>query len=102
RGRSLSPMVIALHVVSGNVVPMLRRLIGEDIEIHTVAGATGRVKVDPGQIEQVLWNLAVNARDAMPNGGRLVIATTNAVLDEDAVGRIGGILPGPCLILSLA
>ena len=47
-------------------------------------------------------NLAVNARDAMPNGGRLVIATANAVLDEDAVGRIGGILPGPYLILSVA
>jgi CheY-like chemotaxis protein len=81
---------------------MLRRLIGEDIEIRTVAGAIGRVKVDPGQIEQVLMNLAVNARDAMPNGGRLVIATANAVLDEDAVGRIGGILPGPCVILSVA
>jgi CheY-like chemotaxis protein len=95
-------MVIDLHMVIGSVVPMLRRLIGEDIEIRTVAGATGRVKVDPGQIEQVLMNLAVNARDAMPNGGRLVIETANAVLDEDTVGRIGGILPGPCLILSVA
>jgi signal transduction histidine kinase len=102
RRQVLQPMVIDLHMVIGNVVPMLRRLIGEDIEIDTVPGATGRVKVDPGQIEQVLMNLAVNARDAMPNGGRLVIATLNAVLDEDAVGRIGGILPGPCLILSLA
>ena len=102
RRQVLQPMVIDLHTVIGNVVPMLRRLIGEDIEIRTVAGAIGRVKVDPGQIEQVLMNLAVNARDAMPNGGRLVIATANAVLDEDAVGRIGGILPGPCVILSVA
>ena len=102
RRQVLQPMVIDLHMVIGSVVPMLRRLIGEDIEIRTVAGATGRVKVDPGQIEQVLMNLAVNARDAMPNGGRLVIATANAVLDEDTVGRIGGILPGPCLILSVA
>ena len=47
-------------------------------------------------------NLAVNARDAMPNGGRLVIVTANAVLDEDAVGWVGGILPGPCVILSVA
>ena len=82
-------------MVIGNVVPMLRRLIGEDIEIHTVAGATGRVKVDPGQIEQMLVNLAVNARDAMPKGGRLVISMANTVLDEDAVGRIGGILLAP-------
>ena len=54
RRQVLQPMVIDLHMVIGNVVPMLRRLIGEDIEIDTVAGATGRVKVDPGQIEQVL------------------------------------------------
>jgi len=102
RRQLLQPMVIDLHMVIGNIVPMLRRLIGEDIEIHTVAGATGRVKVDPGQIEQVLVNLAVNARDAMPKGGRLVISTANTVLDEDAVGRIGGILPGPYLLLSVA
>jgi len=102
RRQLLQPMVIDLHMVIDNIVPMLRRLIGEDIEIHTVAGATGRVKVDPGQIEQVLVNLAVNARDAMPKGGRLVISTANAVLDEDAVGRIGDILPGPYLLLAVA
>ncbi len=101
RKQVLQPMVIDLHMVVGNVVPTLRRLIGEDIEIHTVAGATGRVKVDPSQIGQVLVNLAVNARDAMPDGGRLVISTSNAVLDEDAVGRIGGILTGPYVILSV-
>jgi CheY-like chemotaxis protein len=88
-------------MVIGNVVPMLRRLIGEDIELHTGANAPGRVKVDPGQIEQVLVNLTVNARDAMPKGGRLVISTTHTILDEDAAGRIGGILPGPYLVLSV-
>ena len=102
RRQLLQPMVIDLHMVIGNVVPMLRRLIGEDIEFHTAAGATGRVKVDPSEIEQVLVNLTVNARDAMPKGGRLVISTVHTALDEDAVGRIGGILPGPYLILSVA
>ncbi len=62
---------------------MLRRLIGEDIELSTVFdSALGRVKADPGQIEQVIMNLAVNARDAMPRGGRLTISTTNAAIDQ--------------------
>src|SRR5207244_4544012 len=64
RRQVLQPKVLSLHEVVGNVVPMLRRLIGEDIEIHTVAGAApGRVRIDPAQIEQVIMNLAVNARD---------------------------------------
>jgi PAS domain S-box-containing protein len=101
RKQVLQPIVTDLQMVVGNVVPMLRRLIGEDIEIDAVAGATGHVKVDPSQIGQVLMNLSVNARDAMPDGGRLVISTANAVLDEDAVGRMGDILPGPYVVLSV-
>src|SRR5436190_359444 len=62
---------------------MLRRLLGEDVELSTrLAPTTGRVKVDPGQLEQVIMNLAVNARDAMPNGGKLTLETGNVELDE--------------------
>jgi CheY-like chemotaxis protein len=82
---------------------MLRRLVGQSIEFKTdLTTDLWRVRIDSGGLEQVLVNLAVNARDAMPNGGRLVISTANVVFDEDAVGRIGGILPGPYLILVMA
>jgi CheY-like chemotaxis protein len=91
-----------LGIVIENVVPMLGRLIGEDIEIDTAAGTGARIKVDPGQIEQVIMNLAVNARDAMPNGGRLTIAIEDAELDEDAAARIGGIPSGAYAILSVS
>ena len=101
RRQVLQPAVVNLQTIVNNVVPMLRRLIGEDIEVQATADAVGRVKVDPGQVEQVLVNLAANARDAMPNGGRLVIATANVVLDAEAVTRIGGIAPGPYLVLSM-
>ena len=99
----LQTRVLDLNRVVGNVVPMLRRLIGEDVEIRTVTGpALGRVRVDPGQIEQIIVNLAVNARDAMPHGGRLVIATANAVLPDDSVRTLGDVPAGPYTILSVS
>ena len=62
---------------------MLHRLIGEDIELVTVfTDDLGRVKTDPGWVEQIIMNLAVNARDAMPSGGKLTIETANVELDE--------------------
>jgi CheY-like chemotaxis protein len=82
---------------------MLRRLIGEDIELIVKAGASlGRVLVDPGQAEQVLMNLAVNSRDAMPTGGKLTIETSKVVLDESYASARGSFVPGPHVMLSVS
>jgi signal transduction histidine kinase len=81
----LQPSVIDLNDLIKNLGRMLRRLIGEDLELATeLAPDLGAVRVDPGQVEQVLVNLAVNARDAMPDGGRLTISTANVDAAETA------------------
>jgi CheY-like chemotaxis protein len=82
---------------------MLGRLIGENIELMTVRhSGLGRVKADPGQVEQVIINLAVNARDAMPEGGKLTIETANADLDEAYARRHAGALPGPNVMVAVS
>src|SRR5207237_8718657 len=81
---------------------MLPRLIGEDVQLSIVQGTgLGRVKADPGQMEQVIMNLCVNARDAMPRGGRLTIETGNAKLDAENARRIGATAPGTFVVLAV-
>jgi PAS domain S-box-containing protein len=84
RKNVLTPQVLDLNLLVGNVERMLRRLLGEDVELTTVpAPCPVWVKADPGQIEQVLVNLAINARDAMPDGGRLTVSVAHVQLDAD-------------------
>jgi PAS domain S-box-containing protein len=103
RRQVLQPRVIDLNRVVEEMDRMLRRLIGEDIELFTAcAPDLGRVAADPGQIEQVIANLVVNARDAMPDGGRLVIETANVDVDAGlAHSRPAEIVPGPYVVLSV-
>jgi len=82
---------------------MLRRLIGEDVEYITIPEQDiGMVKADPGQIEQIVINLAVNARDAMPQGGKLVVETKNVELDESFCSVHSDIAPGPYVMISVS
>ena len=81
---------------------MLRRLIGEDIELAGSCAGSGQVKVDPGQIEQVIMNLAVNSRDAMPEGGTLTIADSRtSSLDENYSRTHTRVKPGPYVMLAV-
>ena len=102
RQQVLEPAVLDLNDVVHRMDKMLRRVIGEDIELRWTADpALGRVRVDPGQIEQVLMNLAVNARDAMPAGGKLTLETANVDLDESYASVHGSVTPGPHVMLAV-
>jgi two-component system cell cycle sensor histidine kinase/response regulator CckA len=103
RRQVLAPQVLDLNSVVDNLEKMLRRLIGEDIELITIHGnGLARVKADAGQIEQVIVNLAVNARDAMPQGGRLTVETANVSLDEHFCKTHRGASAGPQVMLSVS
>jgi nitrogen-specific signal transduction histidine kinase/CheY-like chemotaxis protein len=103
RKQPLEPEVLDLNAVVRSLHGMLGRLIGEDIRIEVrLAPDLGRVKADPGQIEQVLLNLATNARDAMPQGGTLTIDTQNAGLDDTAVRRHLAAAPGEYVMLAVS
>jgi two-component system, cell cycle sensor histidine kinase and response regulator CckA len=103
RRQILDLKVLDLNVLLKDLEKMLRRIIGEDIALVTLLSeGLGKVKVDPGQIEQVIFNLAVNARDAMPSGGKLSIETANAELDEEYARSHVNVAPGRYVRLSVS
>jgi signal transduction histidine kinase/ActR/RegA family two-component response regulator len=102
RRQVLEPQVLDPNQTVRNMVKMLRVLIGEDIELVTeLSDQIGRVQADPGQLEQVVMNLAVNARDAMPTGGKLIIQTQAAHLDEAYASTHSGVSPGPYVLIAV-
>jgi PAS domain S-box-containing protein len=102
RNQPPSPIAVKLNTVMRDMERMLRRVIGEDIEVSAVL-QTGlyEVMADPGQLAQVLLNLSVNARDAMPHGGKLVLETRNVELSEDYAKAHVGVVPGEYVMLSV-
>jgi len=96
------PRVLSLNHLTRDAEPMLRRLIGENVRLSvTLDPAAGNIKADPGQIEQVLMNLCINARDAMANGGELLIATRRQNLDAGSAG-LHSLSPGPYVVLEVS
>ena len=103
RKQLLDLRVEDLNAILSDTAKMLQRLIGEDIELQiTPAPDLGRARVDAGQMEQVLMNLAVNARDAMPQGGRLVVETANAEVDAATAAEHPGMAPGSFVRLTVS
>jgi PAS domain S-box-containing protein len=103
RKQMLDPRIVDLNGVVAENVKMLTRVIGEDIDLVMVPGPDiGAVKADPGQVEQVIMNLAVNARDAMPQGGRLTIETANVTLDANYARFHAPVKPGDYVMLAIS
>jgi len=103
RQQVLQPTVLEVNKLVSDLEKMLRRLLGEDVALTTqLAPTTGRVKADPGQLEQVILNLAVNARDAMPNGGKLTLETGNVDLDESYATDHYPARAGPFVMLAVS
>jgi len=103
RKQMLAPKVLDLNEVVAENLKMLTRMIGEDIDLVMVPGASlGAVRADPGQIDQVIMNLAVNGRDAMPEGGKLTIETANVTLDENFARTHTPLTAGDYVMLAIS
>jgi two-component system, cell cycle sensor histidine kinase and response regulator CckA len=103
RRQVLQPVVLDINWTITDTMKMLRRLIGEDIELTaTLDPRCGRLIADPGQFAQIIMNLAVNARDAMPKGGKLTIETCNIFLDQVYTGQHVGFLPGAYVMMAVS
>jgi PAS domain S-box-containing protein len=103
RKQIMEPKILDLNAVVKDMSKMLSRLIGEDVELVTdLADEIGKVKADPGQVEQIIMNLVVNARDAMPHGGKVTIETQDVLLDETYVSRHMPVQPGEYTMLAIS
>ncbi|MEW5961867.1 MAG: ATP-binding protein, partial [Chloroflexota bacterium] len=102
RQQVLQPKILNLNEIVGHMEKMLRRVIGEDIDLATaLEPQLGQVKADPSQLGQIIMNLVVNARDAMPEGGKLTIETSSVYLDEVYTRQHPGLEPGPYVLLAI-
>jgi len=102
RKQVLEPRIIDVNAVVMNLDKMLRSLMSENVELKAqLSGDLASARVDPNQLEQVIMNLAINARDAMPDGGTLTIETGNATLDEDYAARHVSAIPGAYVMLAV-
>ncbi len=103
RQQVLQPRALNVNLIVADIEKMLHRLIGEDVDLAaSLAKNLGTIKADPGQIEQVIMNLVVNARDAMPHGGRLVLETANVELSAEYVSMHLEAAPGPHVMLAVS
>ncbi|MFI5110347.1 MAG: ATP-binding protein [Terriglobales bacterium] len=103
RQQVLEPKVLDLHEIIAEMKDLLLRMLGEEVELVVIpAEDLGRVRADPGQIGQVLMNLAANSRDAMPQGGRFIVETANVVIDETFSAQHADMPPGSYVVLSVS